>query len=62
MKPIHVTRFQDIDTTKYKEGNLFSNGRQYAMLQNGKVEPLLTRKDVHKMIDDKLKKVVGKDE
>lgn len=61
MKPIHVNRFQDIDTTKYKEGDLFSNGRQFALLQHGKVEPLLTRKDVNKMIDDKLKKVRADD-
>lgn len=57
MKPIRVQRFQDIDVTKYKEGDLFSNGKQFAMLQNGKIETFLTRKDVNKMIDDKLKKV-----
>ena len=53
---IKVKKLTGINTTLYKEGTLFSTDRQLGILHNGKIEPLLKRSDVKKMIQDELKK------
>lgn len=63
---IPVNDFKKIDKTRYKEGDIFLNKKQFAVLQDGQLEILVKqsdlkeyvkKKDVQKLIDDTLKKV-----
>lgn len=61
MKTIKVERLNNIDPTKYREGDLFLTDRSVAILHNGKVETLVKQADVRKIVRDEVKKVL-KDE
>lgn len=63
---IPVEDFKKVDFTRYKEGDVFLSKKQLAVLQEGKLEILVKqsdlkdyvkKKDVQKLIDDKLKGV-----
>lgn len=66
MNVITVTDFKKVDTTRYKAGQVFTTGKQLGILHQGTIEPLILqkdlkeyvkKKDVQKLIDDKLKDV-----
>ena len=61
MKTIKVKRLNNIDPTKYSEGDIFLTNLSVAILHNGKVETLVKQTDVRKMVRDEVKKVL-KDE
>lgn len=56
-KVIKVKSLSKVDTTKFKEGTIFTTSRTNGILLNGKIETLLTKADVKKMINDTIKKV-----
>jgi hypothetical protein len=56
-----VENLSKVDPTRYIEGDLFISKRSAAFLLNGKLEPIVTRSDVKKMIQSELKKVVKED-
>lgn len=55
-KVVKVKSLSKVDTTKFKEGTFFTTSRTNGILLNGKIEPLLTKADVKKMINDSIKK------
>lgn len=67
VKAYEVENLQNIDTTKYKNGDIFITGRSGGILINGKIIPFnnsqgLKKSDVKKMIDEAIKKVVKNNE
>lgn len=52
-----VENLSKVDTTRYVEGDLFISKRSAALLLNGKLEPIVRKNDVQKMIDYAIKKV-----
>lgn len=62
VKAYEVENLQKIDTTKYKNGDIFITGRSGGILINGTIRPFnnstgLKKSDVQKMIDEAIKKV-----
>ena len=61
VKAYEVENLQKVDTTKYKNGDIFISNRSGAILINGKIRPFnnsqgLKKSDVKKMIDEAIKK------
>jgi len=57
MKITKVTSLSKVDVTRYVEGDLFMTSQSIGILHNGKIEPLMTKSDVEKLIQKELKKV-----
>lgn len=53
MKVVPVTNFKQIDTTRYIEGDIFLAGKEIAVLQNGKIEPLVKKSDLKEYVKKK---------
>ena len=65
MKTVKVNSLKKVDVTRYKEGDLFLTEKEQAILQEGKLDPLvkqsdlkgyIKKKDVQKMIDEAIGK------
>ena len=62
VKAYEVENLNKVDTTKYKNGDIFITGRSGGILINGTIRPFnnstgLKKSDVQKMIDEAIKKV-----
>lgn len=57
MRTIRVLNFTKVDPSKYIEGDLFLTKKTIGILNNGKIETLMTKSEVEKMIQKELKKV-----
>lgn len=51
-----VDNIQNVNTTHYKEGDLFLTKNTIALIQNGKMEALVKKSDVKKLIKDEVEK------
>lgn len=51
-----VDNIQNVNTTHYKEGDLFLTKNTIAVLHNGKIEALVKKSDVKKLIKDEVTK------
>lgn len=58
MAVYRVTNLSKVNTTLYREGDLFLSDKGAGLLINGRVEPIMTRADVRKMIRDEIRKGV----
>ena len=65
MKPFKVNDLKKVDPTRYVEGDVFITDKQFAVLHQGSLEPLVMLKDlkgyvkkteIKKLIADELKK------
>ncbi len=52
-----VKSLNKVDPTRYMEGDLFITKQSGALLLNGKIEPIVTRSEVKKMIQTEIRKV-----
>lgn len=57
-----VKSLRTVDTTNYKQGDIFLTTQSIAILHNGKVETLVKQSDVRKIVREEVKKVKLKDE
>lgn len=69
MKVIPVTKLENVDPTRYIEGDVFISDKHIGVLHQGKIEPLVKQSDlkgyikkteVVKLIDAAVKKVENK--
>lgn len=51
-----VDNIQNVNTTHYKEGDVFLTKNTIALLHNGKIEALVKKSDVKKLIKDEVEK------
>ena len=51
-----VDNIQNVKTTHYKEGDLFLTKNTIALLHNGKIETLVKKSEVKKLIKDEVEK------
>lgn len=66
VRAFEVENIQKVDTTKYRNGDIFITDRSAGILINGKIKLFshsqgLKKSDVQKMIDETLKKGVDVD-
>lgn len=52
-----VENISKVDPTKYMDGDLFIGKRSSAILLNGKLETIMTRNEVKKLIQSEIRKV-----
>lgn len=61
MNVYKVKRLNDIDLTRYNEGDLFLTKQSIGIIHNNKMEQLVKKSDIKILVQDEVKRVLKND-